>query len=130
MSIEPNRGHIRSDRTSLNVLRRIRLLALRRHVLYKVLSRVERALLYLATKVVIRVHSRVLADALNSIVKKLTNSMESTVSRQMKLIGVPLARKMSRIAQNWGNANAAEWANDCSFIRYLAVTWSDHALGS
>ena len=114
------------ERPRLNVLARIRLLALRRRVFFKVLNRVERALFYLATRVISRVHSRVLANALNSIVEKLLNAMENTVSRRIKLIGAPLAEKISRIAQKWGNVNASEWANDPGFIQYLAVTRVGH----
>jgi hypothetical protein len=117
---------VETERPRLDVLARIRLLALRRRVFFKVLNRVERALFYLATKVVIKVRSKVLADALNSIVDKLLNAMESTVSRQMKQIGAPLAEKISRIAQKWGNVNASEWAHDRGFIQYLAITWVDH----
>lgn len=126
MSIVLPRRLVETDGIRLDVLARIRLLALRRRVFFKVLNRVERALFYLATKVIIRVHSAVLANALNSIVKKLLDSMESTVSRQMKQIGIPLAEKISRIAQKWGNMSASEWAHDRGFIRYLAVTRVDH----
>jgi hypothetical protein len=126
MPIVLPRSLVEAERPRLDVLARIRLLALRRRVFFKVLNRVERALFYLATKVVIRVRSRVLADALNSIVEKLIDAMESTVSRQMKHIGVPLAEKISRIAQKWGNMSASEWARDRGFIQYLAITWVDH----
>jgi hypothetical protein len=126
MPIVLPRRLVETDGISLDVLARIRLLALRRRVFFKVLNRVERALFYLATKVIIRVHSTVLANALNSIVKKLLDSMESTVSRQMKQIGVPLAEKISKIAQKWGNMSASEWAHDRGFIQYLAVTRVDH----
>jgi hypothetical protein len=122
VSIVLLRRLVETGGTRLDVLARIRLLALRRRVFFRVLNRVERALFYLATKVISRVRSKVLANALNSIVEKLLDSMESTVGRQMKLIGVPLAEKISRIAQKWGNLSASEWAHDRGFIQYLAVT--------
>jgi hypothetical protein len=68
------------------------------------------------------VRSTVLASALRSIVEKLLGAMESKVERRMKRIGVPLAQKISRIAQEWGNKTALEWANDPGFIQYLTIT--------
>jgi hypothetical protein len=102
-------------------LARIRLLALRRRVFFKVLDRVERGLVYLTLKVLRGVHSKMLADALRSIVKKLLEAMETKVKRQIRQIGVPLAQKISRIAQKWGNTAAREWANDPGFVQYLTI---------
>ena len=68
------------------------------------------------------VRSTVLANALSSIVEKLLEAMESKVELWARQIGVPLAQKISRIAQSWGNRTASEWANDCGFIRYLSIT--------
>ncbi|MGD0977555.1 MAG: hypothetical protein ABR962_00270 [Candidatus Bathyarchaeia archaeon] len=106
----------------LDELVKVRLLALRRRVFFRVLNRVERGLIYLAPKVTISVRSTVLANALRSIVEKLLDAMESKVERQMRRIGVPLAQKISRIAQDWGNKTAHEWANDPGFIQYLTIT--------
>ena len=109
------------SRFGLHDLTRIRLLALRRRVFFRVLNRVERGLIYLAPKVTSSVHSTVLANALRSIVEKLLDAMESKVERQMRRIGVPLAKKISRIAQEWGNKTAHKWANDPGFIQYLTI---------
>jgi hypothetical protein len=72
----------------------------------------------------------VLADALRSIVEKLLDAMESNVERQMRQIGVPMAKNISRIAQQWGNKNAREWANDPGFIRYLTIARARRQLKS
>ena len=106
----------------LRDLTRIRLLALRRRVFFRVLNRVERGLIYLAPKVTDCVRSRVLSDALRSIVEKLLDAMESKVERRIRQIGAPLAQKISRIAQTWGNKTAHKWANDPGFIQYLTIT--------
>jgi hypothetical protein len=108
----------------LNDLAKIRLLALRRGVFFRVLSRVERALIYLAPKVTRNVRSAVLANALNSIARKLLDAMESKFKRQMRQVGVPLAKKISKIAWKWGNKTACEWANDPGFIQYLTITYA------
>lgn len=105
----------------LDELARVRLLAIRRRVFFRVLNRVERGLVYLVSKVTKSVRSRVLVDALRSIVEKLLDAMESKVEQRMRHVGVPLAEKISRIAQGWGNRTAREWLKDPGFIRYLAI---------
>jgi len=129
-------GEVRSRRSigsfglGLDGLAKIRLLALRRRVFFRVLDRVERGLIYLVPKVTKSVRSRVLANALHSIVEKLLDAMESRVRQQMRQIGVPLAEKISRIAQKWGNTTACEWANDLGFIQYLAIVLVSHTINS
>lgn len=105
----------------LDELAKVRLLAIRRHVFFRVLNRVERGMVYLASKVTKSVRSRVLADALRSIMEKLLDAMESKVEQQMRQVGVPLAKKISRIAQGWGNRNAQKWIEDPGFIQYLTI---------
>jgi hypothetical protein len=112
----------------LDDLAKIRLLALRRRVFFRVLNRVERGLIYLAPKVITNVRSRVLANALHSIAEKLLEAMESRFGRQMRQIGVPLAQKISRIAQEWGNTTAREWATAPGFIQYLTVALVNYAI--
>lgn len=112
---------IECSRLGLADLARIRLLALRRRVFFRVLNRVERGLIYLAPKVTSNVRSPLLANALRSIVKKLLDAMESKITQRMREVGVPLAEKISRIAQEWGNRTACEWANDPGFIQYLTI---------
>lgn len=102
-------------------LARIRLRAIRRGVWFKVLSRLERGLVNLTLKVADRVHSKVLAKALRSIVKKLLEALESEVSLLMRKVGAPLAEKLSLLAQRWGNTLARNWVRDKSFVRFLAV---------
>lgn len=106
----------------LDELAKLRLLAIRQRVFFRVLNRAERGLIWLVPRVTKSVRSTVLANALRSIVEKLLEAMESKVERQVREIGVPLAQKVSRIAQSWGNRTASEWANDCGFIRYLTIT--------
>ncbi len=100
---------------------KLRVKARRRGVWFRALSRVERGLLDLAITVVETVRSRVLARSLIKVVEKLLESMESEVTRLMRTVGRPLAQKFSELGQEWGHASAQFWANDHSFIRYLAV---------
>lgn len=106
---------------SMGDLARLRLKAMRKGVWFRVLSRLERGLMSLTLKVIDRVRSRVLAKALRSIVKKLLKALESRVSLLMRKVGVPLARKLSRIAEMWGNSSAGKWVRDRCFVRFLAV---------
>jgi len=103
-------------------LAKLRVKARRRGVWFKMLSRVERGLIDLTIKAVEKVRSFLLARSLISVVEKLLEAMESEVARLMRTVGRQLARKLSEIAQSWGNKSARLWATDFSFVQYLAVT--------
>lgn len=109
------------SRLASDELARIRVMAIRRGVWFKVLSRLERGLVDLSLKVTREIRSKILVRAICSIVKKLLEALESKVRLQMRLIGVPLAEKISQIAQKWGNKTAHEWASNLGFIQYLTL---------
>jgi len=75
----------------------------------------------LAIEVVETVRSLVLARSLTCVVEKLMEAMESGVARLTRTVGHRLARRLSEIAQGWGNKAACSWAFDLGFVRYLAV---------
>jgi hypothetical protein len=111
---------------SFLMLRRERLLklklkAIRRHVWFRALSRIDRVLVDLTIRVVDVVHSSRLSEALFSVVKKLEDGLEGGVSRAMKEVGFLLARKLSLLAQKWGNDLARNWMFDMSFVKFLAI---------
>lgn len=99
----------------------VRARALRCGVWYSVLSRGERGFVDLAIRVVERVSSRFLGRVLSSVVGKLVEALESPVRRLMRDVGGSLALRLSRIAVGWGNRQAAFWASDSGFVRYLSV---------
>ncbi|MCW3985554.1 MAG: hypothetical protein NWE91_03980 [Candidatus Bathyarchaeota archaeon] len=107
------------DRCGLIMLRAK---AFRRRVWFKTLSGMERGLINSVIKVVDKVRSTLLAKVLTSIVKKLLTALESHVARMMREVGRPLAKKISLIAQSWGNKSAREWMSNKEFIQFLAVT--------
>src|SRR3990170_1784876 len=96
--------------------------ALRRGVWFRALAKTERACMDLAIIVVERVRSGLLQKVLFSLMKKLEESMESQVQRLMREVGCGMAKKLSEIAQKWGNKSAHNWAVDSGFMRYLTVT--------
>jgi hypothetical protein len=97
--------------------------AIRHGIWFKALSKVERALLDLAVKIVPRVRSFVLATSLADIAQKLIQSMKNRVQRLTHVVGANLALKLSRFAQAWGNKSAREWAANREFQQYLAITY-------
>jgi hypothetical protein len=99
----------------------LRLKALRRGAWFRVLSRVDRAVVDLTLRVVDGVRSFKLAAAISAIVKKLEEAVEGRVSRLLKEVGFQVALKLSLLAQNWGNVRAREWASDASFAKFLAI---------
>jgi len=82
----------------------------------------ERGLINSVIEVVDKVRSTLLAKVLTSIVKKLLTALESRVTRMMREVGQPLAKKISLIAQSWGNKSAKEWMTNKGFTQFLAVT--------
>ena len=104
-----------------NSLAKIKAKAMRRGVWFKVLTRAERALMELTTKIVKRIRSHLLARIVTSIVEKLLEAMESKVSRLMREVGQPLARNLSVAAQKWGNKSAKSWSQDSGFVQYLTI---------
>jgi hypothetical protein len=94
------------------------------------MTRLERAEVDLTLRFVTKVRSPFLAKVLNLIIDKLFNALESRVSRLTWSVGFPLALRLSKIAQSWGNRSARLWAQDSEFARFLAVMslYSDNAL--
>jgi hypothetical protein len=100
----------------------MRVKALRGGVWFKVLSEVERSTVNLAIRVVEKVvKSSLLARLMMGIIDKLKQATESRFLRMVGKVGLPLARKLSGIAQVWGNKSASQWAEDPGFIRYLTI---------
>jgi hypothetical protein len=100
---------------------RIKQKALRSGAWFKVLRNTERALVDVTIRVVDRVRSSVLANALLSVVGKLLNASRSRIEVAVKEFGLPYAHKLSQLAQQWGNESARQWMSDLSFARFLAI---------
>lgn len=111
----------RSTSLRMDELAKIRSMAIRRRVWFKVLNRLERGLMNLTLEVTNKIRSRVLSKAIYSIVRRLLEALESKVDLSIRRVGVPLAKKLSLIAQKWGYNSAGNWASNISFIRFLAV---------
>lgn len=102
-------------------LARTKRMAMRKRVWFKVLSSLERGLVDSVIRVVDRPRSLTLIKVLARIVLKIKRALMSPVRRLMEEVGRPLAKKISMIALRWGNKSAAEWAEDQTLIRYLAI---------
>jgi hypothetical protein len=95
--------------------------ALRRGVWFRALTRVERGIIDLTVKYVDNIKSTTLAKVLTAIMLKLQAITESMIDKLVRTIGLPLARKISNIAINWGNRLASMWADDPAFARFLLI---------
>ncbi|MEM2518107.1 MAG: hypothetical protein QXO49_04040, partial [Candidatus Bathyarchaeia archaeon] len=76
--------------------------ALRRGVWFK-LSRVERAIFDLTMKYVRRPKSMRLVYALAKVIVKIKALLASPLRWFIGQIGKPIARRLSKIAEGWGN---------------------------
>lgn len=110
-----------SDSISINQIIASKKIALRRRVWFRVLSRVERGILDLTTKYVVRIRSTKLANVVSAILSKLEVAVESMVDRLVRTVGFSLAQKISDLAKCLGNRLASGWAADAAFARFLAV---------
>ncbi len=97
--------------------------ALRKGVWFKALSPIERSIYDLTMRAVSTIRSEKLLKALRAIVDKLREALESPVSILTRTVGCQLASRIARIARSWGYREAAKWASDERFAKYLAVCY-------
>jgi hypothetical protein len=102
-------------------LMKLKLKAIRCGVWFTALQRIDRVLIDLTIKVNNNVRSYTLAKSILTVARKLQEVFQSKLAHKIKEIGIPLTRKLSRLAQNWGNKGAREWLNDADFARYLTI---------
>jgi hypothetical protein len=102
-------------------LRDLKHAAMRSGLWFKALRRIDRVLVDVTVRVGKSVHSAALAMALYSVMEKLESASESRVWNVVRRIGFPLARRISVMAQKWGNDYARKWASDESFAKFLAI---------
>ena len=116
---------IQSSRSlSVKKLAETKKTALRRGVWFRSLNRVERGIIDLTVRYVKSIKSTKLAKVVTAIIEKLQTTIESKVDKLVRTVGLPLARKISKIAVNWGNYSASSWAEDRAFARFLAFNLS------
>lgn len=102
-------------------LKKLRFKAMRAGVWFKALPRIDRVLVDLTIKVASKIRSFTLANNLTAVTKKLEGLLENSLSRACREVALPLAQKLSSVAQKWGNLSAESWQSDSSFIKFLAV---------
>lgn len=102
-------------------LTKIKSKAIRAGVWFKALPRIDRVLFDLTIKVIENIRSATLAKSIFAVMGKLEGLLESNVSKSVRMIGGPLAEKLSLIAQEWGNVSAKSWDTDSSFAFFLTI---------
>jgi len=95
--------------------------AIRGRIWFKVLKRVERAIVDLAIRCVDWVRSARLEEIIVEIIEKLDNALKNDFDVLVERVGRPLAEKLSRIASAWGNVSAFAWVSGKAFLRYLTI---------
>jgi hypothetical protein len=100
---------------------KLKLKAIRAGVWFRSLPKIDRVLVDLTIKVASNIRSFTLAKNILAVTSKLEEFLESSLLRAFRAVGLPLAQKLSSIAQKWGNTSAQNWATNISFIKFLAV---------
>lgn len=99
----------------------LKLRAERRGIWFTALSRIDRALIDVTIEVTNRVRSFKLARELHSVMTRMEDALENRICQAIRKIGFPIARRLSLLAQKWGNRLAKNWILDLSFARFLAM---------
>jgi hypothetical protein len=121
MLLEKRPLDIASSYLNKTQLMKLRLKAVRAGVWFRALPRIDRVLVDLTIKVASSIRSFTLAKSLLAVIRKLEGFLESSLSRALREVGLPLAQKLSLTAQKWGNPSARNWASGSSFAFFLAV---------
>jgi len=100
---------------------KLKMKAMRSGVWFKALPRIDRVLVDLTIRVAGTVRSFTLAEKILSVVRKLESLLENKLQRAAREVGLPVARKLSLFAQEWGNVEAKNWVSDGCFARYWAA---------
>lgn len=95
--------------------------AMRSGAWFKALQRIDRVLFDLTIRVVDTIRSAKLAKSIAVLAWKLEDAIKSSFSSRLREIGLPLAQKISFMAQKLGNISAGGWVFDSSFAVFLAV---------
>lgn len=102
--------------------------ALRRNnAWYSVLTFEKRRFIEAVIETVDKIRSSLLLKILTSITQKLLGAIGGVrtligeVSYGILNYGFPLAQKISKIGQSWGNNSAKNWASDKGFVKYLTI---------
>lgn len=94
---------------------------------FKVLSLDKRRFIEAVIQTVDRIQSSLLLKLMTELAEKLLNAIGGIPTLIGKIpygminYGLPLAKRISTVAQSWGNQTAQQWANDEGFIRYLTI---------
>jgi hypothetical protein len=107
--------------TTRQDLVKIKSKALRTRVWFRVLSKVERAIIDLTIKCVEKVRSTVLATTISAIVNKILQSLEEGFITRAERVGHGIAEKLCALGEIWGNEACSTWKCDKCFIRFLGV---------
>ena len=105
------------------VLLSVKRKALRAGVYFRAISRLERALLECAIRVVKIVWSDTLAKLLMRIILKLLQAAGQIPLALAEYMGAKMARQTAKIAQKWGYKEAKSWEYDINFMRYQALNY-------
>ena len=109
--------------TFRNYLLAVKRKSLRKGVWFKALSRIERGIVDLTVRCVVRIRSPVLIQVLLGVLHKLLEAVKHPFMWRVEQIGRPLAEQMSEAALSWNLKEAVRWRNDVSFIRCLGLNY-------
>lgn len=121
MAVQAVMQNIPSRPLNRKQLIKLRVKAIRAGLWFRALPKIDRVLVDLTIKVTENIRSAHFTRSIFAVVGKLDGLLESKVLKSLRLIGRPLAEKISLNAQKLGNTSAKSWATETSFAFFLAV---------
>ena len=102
-------------------LMKVKSRALRNRTWYKILNRMERAIIDLTIKCVEKVRSHVLAKMVSMIITKILRTLKEDFMTTAEKVGREIVEKFSVVAESWGNRKCFLWKFDKGFVKFLGV---------
>lgn len=127
MRTNPCEGSYRREEGTMDALMtkqnlmKIKARALRTRVWFRVLSKVERAIVDLTIKCVERIKSQILMETICGIISKILQAHQLKFLARAESVGRQIAEQLSIIAERWGNKSCSSWKHDLSFVRLLGI---------
>ena len=108
--------------TSRQDLVSIKSRALRKRVWFRALSKVERAIVDLTIKCVVKIQSSVLAGTISGIVGKILQFLGEDFMTRAERVGREIVESVHALGEKWGNKACSAWESNSCFIRFLGVS--------
>ena len=105
---------------TVNYLRQLKRMALRKRVWYQCCSNLDRGIVNLTLKTMNRVRSHLLSDIIHDIIEGIKANLQSCFLRHVEIYGKTKAVELFEQSRKLG-IGGQEWMKEPAFARFLAM---------